>query len=107
MRLECFHVKSIEDAEVNPRPDDRKNNKASLVALTVLRAEPGKFSGGLAGSQVKNYSPGCMEQAPSRGHEGQSAEQAGCGLGAVLQQQKSCVGSVYVRKRGKCNTGPW
>ena len=48
--------------------------------------------GAVGSSQVRNYSPGYMEQAPSRGHEASPPERAGCGLKAVLQQQKSCVG---------------
>ena len=48
--------------------------------------EPGGFlEEGLSynkSSQVKNYSPGCIEQAPSRGHE--ASPQSGLGAGCML-----------------------
>jgi hypothetical protein len=42
-------------------------------------------------SKVKKYSPGCMEQAPNRGHE--ASPQSWMGVGCKLcPSSKSCVG---------------
>ena len=56
-------------------------------------------SGPWSQPHVRSYSPGYMEQAPSRGHE--ASTQSGLGVGCKLcSSSKSFVGWVYVRRHG-------
>ena len=43
-------------------------------------------------SQVRNYSPGNMEQAPSSGHEASPQSGLGVGCKRCSSSKKSCVG---------------
>ena len=49
------------------------------------------------GSQVKNYSPGYMEQAPSRGHEASPQSGLRMGFNLCSSSKKNCEDWVYVR----------
>ena len=50
-------------------------------------------------SQVKNYSPGYMEQAPSRGHE--ASPQSGLGVGCKLCSSSKKLRGLSVRAQAR------
>ena len=60
-----------------------------------IHHEAGGVHLALGASQVKNYSPGYMEQAPSRGHE--ASPQSGLGVGCKL-----CSSSKKLRGLSAC-----
>ena len=51
-------------------------------------------------SQVKNYSPGYMEQAPSRGHE--ASPQSGLGVGCKWCSSSKKLRGLGVRAQARC-----
>ena len=59
-------------------PPIKRQIQISCLHEHLLDGEVG-WKGLLAAIQVRNYSPGYMEQAPSRGHE--ASPQSGLGVG--------------------------
>ena len=57
-------------------------------------------AGGDFGDQVKNYSPGYMEQTPSRGHE--ASPQSGLGVGFKLCSSSKKLRGPSVRAQARC-----
>ena len=81
--------------------------KALLLPTCHLVGHMGSSQGNLSAfsgpSQVENYSPGNMEEAPSRGHKARL--QSGVGVHATndapaAKIAKGSVGRVYLRRRG-------
>ena len=69
---------------------------AIISAIPVPLARPRKF---LPAAKVKNYSPGYMEQAPSRSHE--ASLQSGLGVGCKLYSSSKNLYGLSLRAQAR------